>query len=96
MPNSLTDPYATPLPTPLAAPPGAGRMAVLAALFDAHADGRVGSPQERLAAIRSKANRDRFLERMKLLTLKEQGQIYLRLIAGDDPDQLLPDGEADR
>jgi hypothetical protein len=64
---------------------------VLAALFEAAIDGRVDTPQERLAALHAKATRDGFLERMKLLTLKEQGQIYLRLIAVDDSEELLPE-----
>jgi hypothetical protein len=93
MPNSPID---TPLPIPADIPTGASRKAVLAALFEATTDGRVGTPQERLAALQAKARRDRFLERMSRLPVHEQGQIYLRLIAGDDPEQLLPGEEADR
>jgi hypothetical protein len=71
--------------------PAASRLAVLHALFDAIADGRVGTPQERLAAIAAKAKRDVLLARYRKLSVKEQGEIWLRLAGGDDPEELLPE-----
>jgi hypothetical protein len=64
-------------------------MTVLRALYDATADGRIGTPQQRLAAVAAKRRRDTFLAWMRGLPLQEQQKIYFRLIAGDDPEELM-------
>jgi hypothetical protein len=81
----------TPLPIPLGTPTGASRIALLQALFDGHANGKIGTPQERLAALEAKAKRDRWLSRFRRLPLTEQGAIWLRVQAGDDLEELLPE-----
>jgi hypothetical protein len=88
MHNSGDTPDA-PSPIPVDVLPGANRLTVLKAMFDAIADGRVGTPQERLAAIAAKAKRDGLLARYRKLPVKDQGDIWLRLAGGDDPEELL-------
>jgi hypothetical protein len=78
-----------PLSIPVDVLPATSRLTVLHALFGAIADGRVGTPQERLAAIAAKQKRDALLARYRKLPVKEQGEIWLRLAGGDDPEELL-------
>jgi hypothetical protein len=67
------------------------RMKILQALWDDHCDVNKGTPQERLIAQHAKAKVDRFLERMKRLSIKRQGEVWIRLPAGDAPEELLPE-----
>jgi hypothetical protein len=89
--HSSGDPLEAPLPIPVDVLPAASRLAVLKAMFDAIVDGRIGTPQERLAAIAAKQKRDVLLTRYRKLPVKEQGEVWLRLAGGDDPEELLPE-----
>ena len=66
------------------------RLAILAALWDGIANGTLGSPAERLRALAAKQVRDRELARLAKLDVRQQGEVWLRLAAGEDPEELLP------
>jgi hypothetical protein len=89
--HSSGDTPDAPLPIPVDVLPAANRVTILKAMFGAIADGRVGTPQERLAAIAAKQMRDVLLTRYRKLPVKEQGEVWLRLAGGDDPEELLPE-----
>jgi hypothetical protein len=80
-----------PLPIAVDVLPAANRVTILKAMFGAIVNGRVGTPQERLAAIAAKQKRDVLLARYRKLPVKEQGEVWLRLAGGDDPEELLPE-----
>ena len=74
----------------------AARLAVLAVLWDGLANGTIGTPRERLAAIAAKQKREAFLARFAKLDIRTQGQIWLQmctLSADQDPDDLLSPDE---
>ena len=79
MPNSRTD---SPLPIPAAVPPGAGRMAVLQALFDATIDGCIGLDVRRHRE-RDFATASAALDHVRAIGSHGQRRIALRALRDD-------------
>jgi hypothetical protein len=83
----------SPLPASANVARGA-RIALLQLLSEARRDGRIGTPQQRLTALRAKAKSARLLERLRALPLAELVTVHLRLIRGEDPQVILSDDDA--
>jgi len=83
----------SPLPSPANVPIESRKTALLKMLFEAYSDGRIGTPQERLAALYDAKVGDRLRERMKGLPLTEMSSIYYRVVKGEDPEVILLDVE---
>jgi len=81
------------LPIPANVPIDSSRPC-LKGLFDAYSDGRIGTPQKRLAALCAKVVSDRLLKRIKALPLTETSSIYLRMLQGEALEVILSDENA--
>ena len=67
-------------------------LAEIRALWAAIADGRLDGtlpPRERLAAWHRRQKAGVFMDRFSRLPATEMSSVYLRLAAGDDPDEVL-------
>jgi len=84
----------SPLPIPANVPIESRKTTLLKMLFEAYSDGRIGTPQERLAALYDAKVGDRLRERMKGLPLTEMSSIYYRIVRGEDPEVILSDENA--
>jgi hypothetical protein len=67
-------------------------MPELHALWQAELDGRLDAnlpPRERFVAWYRRQKREAFMARFHRLPVQEMSKVYLRLAAGEDPDEIL-------
>jgi hypothetical protein len=72
-------------------------LAELRGLWQAIVDGRLDAtlpPKERFAAWYRRQRNAAFMDRFGRLSVTEMSDAWLRLVAGEDPDEILPASEA--